>query len=136
MKIVKSIISIVFFSLVFAGCNESNNEVSNIKGQPAEGSQDSVVLSQEEMADKTEKLISTLISPDDIGLQLNSSDKWLLDGESLKKILQLKQQIYVISGNMENYETPSYNMLGDEILEFLKTVPTLENDQANTEYQK
>lgn len=118
--------------MMVVSCGETTSPSQNGK----EVNQDSVVLSQEEMNQKTEALISRVMAPEDFDLQLNDGEKWHLDEMSLTKLLKLKQQIYVISGNMENYEVASYNMLGDEILEFLNSIKPLSDDRANAEYQK
>ena len=39
-------------------------------------------------------------------------------------------------GNMESYEMQSYNTMGDEFLDFVKTIPVQENEAANMELQK
>ncbi|MGB0805589.1 MAG: hypothetical protein ACPGRC_02800 [Salibacteraceae bacterium] len=133
MKLFQAICVGFIIVMVATSCNEVEEKGSTVV---ADQVQDSVIVSQEEMNQKSQELISKLMTPEDFNLQLNNGEKWELSGEPLKKILQLKQQVYVISGNMENYEVPSYNMLGDEILEFLNTIPVLENEEVNTEYQK
>jgi hypothetical protein len=42
----------------------------------------------------------------------------------------------VVSGNMENYEVASYNMLGEETLLFLSTLMPIVDNRAYNEYQK
>lgn len=131
MKELKLFIGLLGIVMVLSSCSgeESGTKIDDTQNVEVE-------LTQEEMNAKTEALISKVMSPEDFDLKLNGDQKWFLEGEPLKKLLQLKQQIYVISGNMENYEIASYNLLGDEILEFLKTIPSVENKGANTEFQK
>ena len=92
--------------------------------------------SQAELSEKTNKLISKLMDSSELNLQLNRTDKWQIPEETYVQLMQLKQQIYVISGNMENYPVESYNEMGNEFLGFVESIPSLENAEANLELQK
>ena len=94
------------------------------------------IPTQEELAAQNEALMASLMTPEDFDLNLNNEEKWKVEPESLKMLMQVKQQLYVISGNMENYTIDSYNMLGSEIHEFVKTIGEIENVEANKEFQK
>lgn len=120
----------LLIAIIFIGCGSTTTE------QKTENKPTEIELSQDEMKEKTERLISTVIKSEDVGLKLNNGEKWKVNNESLKQVLQVKQQIYVVSGNMENYEIASYNMLGNEILEFVKTIKPLPNSASNIEFQK
>lgn len=116
--------------LVWVACDQSSSK----SNQNAEVAQEEPT--QEEMAAKTERLISQLIKSEDIGLQGNQNKKWIINPESYKKLMQVKQQIYAISGYMDAYEIARFNEIGNEILNFVETIPELEDSQANTEMQK
>ena len=132
MKVLNSWLLGCVVAVFTIGCQGAGSESTD----EVEKEETEVELSQEEMNAKTEKLISRLVEPADFNLKLDNSVKWKIDPEGLKKLLQVKQQIYVISGNMQNYEVPSYNMLGDEVLEFVNKIPELTDAEANVEFQK
>lgn len=92
--------------------------------------------SQEEMQESSEKLMAKLVDVAELNLQLNGADKWKISEDAFTKLMKIKQQIYVISGNMENYEVSSYNEMGKEFLEFIKTIPALQDEKANVELEK
>lgn len=95
-----------------------------------------VIPSQKELQAENELLMARLMESEDFDLQLNMGEKWLIAPESLKVVLKVKQQVYVISGNMENYTVSSYNMLGSEVFEYIDRIGNLENSDADQEYQK
>jgi hypothetical protein len=132
MKLTMSVAVITVSTLFFSGCSEGVNHQTALE----ELKQDSIAMSQKEMNRNAEVLISRVMSPEDFNIQLNNGSKWVLEAEPLKKILQLKQQIYVISGNMENYEVSSYQMLGEEISQFIADIDPPTDGPANREYQK
>tara|TARA_R110002050_G_scaffold290260_2_gene443830 strand:- start:13454 stop:13975 length:522 start_codon:yes stop_codon:yes gene_type:complete len=92
--------------------------------------------SQEEQQKNTQKLISKVIDVSELNLQMNGTDKWMINDSSYTMLMKIKQQIYVISGNMENYEISSYNKMGKEFFEFVSTIPALEDEKANKELKK
>lgn len=93
-------------------------------------------LSSEELAERSQGLMAKVIDPSALNLALNGEDKWVIAEDAFTKLMKIKQQIYVISGNMENYTIDSYNEMGNEFFGFVKTIPELENEKANIELQK
>jgi hypothetical protein len=91
---------------------------------------------QEEMAAKTEKLLAQLIKPEDVGLQGNVGGKWMINPETYKQLMQIKQQIYAISGYMDTYEIGRFNEIGNEILSFVEIIPVSEDENIDEELQK
>lgn len=129
MKVSKVIYGLMMV-LALVACNQNSSQ-SNTNAEVANEEP-----TQAEMAAKTERLISQLIKPEDLGLQGNENKKWLINPESYKKLMQVKQQIYAISGYMDSYEIARFNEIGNEILNFVETIPELEDAQANAEMQK
>lgn len=107
---------------------ETVDRIQDVNGQG--------IPTQEELAAQNEALMANLLTPKDFDLQLNNGQKWEVEPESLKMVLQMKQQLYVISGNMENYTIDSYNMLGNEMHEFVITIGELGDKNANEQFQK
>lgn len=129
MKVFKLIyLFIVLGMLVSCGNDSVQSEISTETKEEEP--------TQEEMAAKTEKLIAKLITLEDVGLEGNDGKKWVINPESYKKLMQVKQQIYAISGYMDTYEVARFNEIGSEILTFVETIPSLEDENANKELQK
>jgi hypothetical protein len=93
-------------------------------------------LSQEELADNTMKLIAKVMSSGDLDLALNNNESWVINKDTYDRFMKMKQQIYVISGNMESYEVSSYNEMGKEFFDFAKEIQPEHNEGANLEVQK
>lgn len=92
--------------------------------------------SQSELTESSESLMAKLIDVSELDLHLDGENKWEISKESFTHLMKIKQQIYVISGNMENYTVESYNEMGIEFLGFVETIPSIENKKANVEFQK
>jgi hypothetical protein len=133
-------IIIVFISglLWFSSCSSENAEKksnSDVK-QKVVLDAEKPEPSQEELSKNTTTLIAKIIDASSLQLQMNGDQKWELNSESYLPLMKIKQQIYIISGNMENYEVSSYNEMGAEFLDFLKSIPVVEEQTANAEFQK
>jgi hypothetical protein len=87
-------------------------------------------VSVDELEQKTAVLLQKVLTPEDLNWELNQGEKWKINPESYRKFMQIKQQLYIASGKMENYTEDSYRMLGEEILDFLKTIPKPTGDEA------
>ena len=133
------VFSLVIIALFTTHCRGEESQNDKDVEQNTERIQDvdgKGIPTQEELAAQNEALMASLMTPEDFDLNLNNEEKWKVEPESLKMLMQVKQQLYVISGNMENYTIDSYNMLGSEIHEFVKTIGEIENVEANKEFQK
>ena len=91
---------------------------------------------KEELKESSKKLIAKLLDPKELNLHLNEGEKWQLNEDAFTKLMKIKQQIYIISGNMESYEMQSYNTMGVEFLDFVKTIPIQKNETVNSEMEK
>lgn len=87
-------------------------------------------VSADELEQKTAVLLQKVLTPEDLNWELNQGEKWKINPESYRKFMQIKQQLYIVSGKMENYTEDSYRMLGEEILDFLKTIPEPKGDES------
>jgi len=92
--------------------------------------------SSEELEEKSQQLMAKVLDVKELDLQLNNGEKWELEAEVFTGLMKIKQQIYVISGNMESYEVSSYNEMGKEFLDFVSNIPVTKNESANIELQK
>ena len=92
--------------------------------------------SSKELEENSQKLMAELVKAKDLNLQLVDGKKWQISEDAFTKLMKIKQQIYVISGNMESYEIKSYNTMGAEFLDFLNTISVQESPTENTELQK
>ena len=127
-------LTILFIGLVmFTSCSseeakpaDNTVETEETKDEPT----------KEELDESSQKLIAKLLDAKELNFQLNNGEKWQLNEDAFTKLMKIKQQIYVISGNMESYEMQSYNTMGAEFLDFVKTIPVQENEAANAELQK
>ena len=130
------VLSFLFIaSLLLASCT---SEVSDSSSVPEEVVVDTAKPepSQEELTKSSNTLIAKVIDASSLNLQLNGESKWVINDESYTQLLKIKQQIYAISGNMENYEVSSYNEMGKEFLEFVNLIPNVKDEKANIEFQK
>lgn len=128
MKVSNTIYGLLLVCALMA-CDQNSsksNDVAKAQEEPT----------QKEMAEKTERLISQLIKPEDLDLHGDQNKKWVINPESYKKLMQVKQQVYAISGYMDAYEIARFNEIGNEILNFVETIPELEDERANAEMQK
>jgi hypothetical protein len=127
-------LTILFIGLVmFASCGSEEAKQADTTVETEETKDEPT---KEELDESSQKLIAKLLDAKELNLQLNNGEKWLLNEDAFTKLMKIKQQIYVISGNMESYEMQSYNTMGAEFLDFVKTIPVQENEAANAEMQK
>ena len=113
-------------------------------GTPQESGKESELVVEEtktepttqELEAKSQQLIAKILDVKELGLQLNNGEKWEIENQILTDLLKVKQQIYVISGNMENYEVSSYNEMGKEFLTFVENIPVSQNEDANIQLNK
>ena len=139
MKRVKLFFSLLMLATIIFSCATEGSSKEEVAVEAAVKNQDvngNDLPTKEELAIQNEALMANLLEASDFELESNNGAKWEVEPESLKMILQVKQQIYVISGNMENYTIESYNMLGNEIFEFVNTIGELEDENANVQFQK
>ncbi len=133
------LITVFFIGLLWlSSCASENNETTANTNSEQEVAKedDKPEPSQEELTKSSSDLISKVIDASSLQLQLNGESKWEINNETFIQLMKIKQQIYVISGNMENYEVASYNEMGAEFLGFVKTIPPVNEEVANLEYQK
>ncbi len=109
-------IYIVLFLLITQSCG-SDTETQNAKSTEIE-------LSQENLDLQSKTVISKIMQPSDFNLKLNGNEKWQIDSVSFSKLMKVKQQIYVISGNIENYKEDSFIAIGSEMSIFLDEIDT------------
>ena len=102
---------IVLFLFATQSC-DSDTETQNSKSTEIE-------LSQENLDLKSKSVISKIMQPSEFNLKLNGNEKWQIDSVSFSKLMKVKQQIYVISGSIENYSEESFIAIGSEISTFL-----------------
>ena len=123
--------------LLLTSCatEQKNGEATDIVVE-AEETVKEPELTSEELEVRSKGLMAKVITASSVNLELNGEDKWVISEDAFTKLMKIKQQIYVISGNMENYTVESYNEMGNEFLSFVKTVPALEDEKANIELQK
>ena len=127
-------LTILFIGLVMftsCGSEEAKSDENTVETEEAKDEP-----TKEELDENSQKLIAKLLDAKELNLQLNNGEKWQLNEDAFTKLMKIKQQIYVISGNMESYEMKSYNTMGVEFLDFVNTIPVQENEAANAELQK
>lgn len=132
-------LSFVFLFVFFVACESGPKvtaEETKVEETVEEVESEKPVVSQEEMERSSKTLIAKVIDASSLKLELNQGEKWVIATESYTPLMKIKQQIYIISGNMENYEISSYNEMGAEFLDFVKTIPALEDEAANIQFQK
>lgn len=130
----------LFLLVVVSSCTEDSiNESSakaEIENDATKEKSDPEEPSQEELNSNTMKLIATVMSPSDLDFKLNGDKPWLITEDAYTRFMKMKQQIYVISGNMESYEVSSYNEMGKEFLDFAKQIQPDTDENTNVEVQK
>ena len=128
-------ISLIGF-VMFTNCDGVKQEPVDAK--KTETAQDNAKPepSKEELEVSSTKLMAKIIDVSTLNLKKNGANKWGINEETFTKLMKIKKQIYVISGNMESYEVSSYNEMGKEFLDFIKTIPIEKDEAANIELQK
>ena len=117
--------------LLFSSCASDDNGSVEESTEPLE-----IEQSQTELKKSSETLMAQVIDASELDLQMDGGKMWVINEESYTQLMKIKQQIYVISGNMENYTVESYNEMGNEFLGFIGTIPPAEDEMANVEFQK
>jgi len=136
MKMKYLLMVFVGLLLITSCAIESNNGEAANPAVETEETVEEPELTAEELAVRSKELMAKVITASSVNLELNGEDKWVISEDAFTKLMKIKQQIYIISGNMENYTVESYNEMGNEFLSFVKTIPVLEDEKANIELQK
>jgi len=130
-------LSILFIGLMmFTSCGNSEQTPATEVSTETTSEDAKPELSKEELDANSKTLIAKILDVSELNLQKNGAEKWMINEDAFTKLMKIKQQIYVISGNMESYEVSSYNEMGKEFMDFVKTIPVAENETANMELQK
>ena len=122
--------------LVLTGCNTENNDKNSDVSTELQTEESEPELSKEELEEHSKKAFAKVLDVSTLNLVLNGDSKWVISEEAFTKLMKVKQQIYAISGNMENYTEDSYNEISAEFLDFLKDFPVQTDSTVNAELQK
>lgn len=109
MKLKYLVFSFLFVAIQSCSSTPESKETEEVETE----------LSQEELNAKSSAVLSKIMQSSDFKLKLNNGDKWQIDSTVFIKLMKVKQQIYVFSGKMEDYNEESYIKIGTEISEFL-----------------